>query len=77
MAATYSYWLLVLQTELAPGLYLLCHWVHVVMPGRRARALTSYLYLFACVSTIMAKVHEIGSSSIKKCLLLGISTRFS
>ena len=25
----------------------------------------------------MAKVHEIGSSSIKKCLLLGISTRFS
>ena len=24
----------------------------------------------------MAKVHEIGSSSIKKCLLLGISTRF-
>ena len=26
MAATYSYWLLVLQTELATGLYLLCHW---------------------------------------------------
>ena len=33
----------------------------------------------ACVRVcmIMAKAHEIGTSSIKKCLLLGTSTRFS
>ena len=36
----------------------------------------SSLNIHTSKSQHMAKVHEIGSSSIKKFLLLGISTRF-